>query len=282
MQGRARSGRSTLRNLVRIYRRTHRRAIVIDGRVALHRRRGGLEEVGRRRPHRARVARQHDPGHGPAGRRHPVGLRRELGLLHRRGARGAAVLPAASIPAPGPCSVSVVSSPSDAQQPIRAALLAQLRQRPAPALDLQLLLHPRPAPAEGGGGPRARRAWTSGSWCRATTPTRCRSSSRAGRYYEELLEAGVRIFEFQPAMMHAKTVVVDDALVASSARPTWTSAAWSSTRRTSWASPTRAVRPARSRRASRGTSRGRARFELEEWRAAAGVAARAARRWPRC
>jgi cardiolipin synthase A/B len=32
----------------------------------------------------------------------------------------------------------------------------------------------------------------------------------AGRsYYQELLEAGVRIFEYQPAMMHAKTVVVD-------------------------------------------------------------------------
>jgi len=34
----------------------------------------------------------------------------------------------------------------------------------------------------------------------------------AGRsYYQELLEAGVRIFEYQPSMMHAKTVVVDDA-----------------------------------------------------------------------
>jgi cardiolipin synthase len=32
----------------------------------------------------------------------------------------------------------------------------------------------------------------------------------AGRgYYEELLSAGVRVFEFQPAMMHAKTAVVD-------------------------------------------------------------------------
>jgi cardiolipin synthase len=29
-------------------------------------------------------------------------------------------------------------------------------------------------------------------------------------YYEELLEAGVRIFEYQSSMMHAKTVVVDD------------------------------------------------------------------------
>jgi cardiolipin synthase A/B len=34
----------------------------------------------------------------------------------------------------------------------------------------------------------------------------------AGRsYYEELLAAGVRIFEFLPSMMHAKTLVVDDA-----------------------------------------------------------------------
>jgi cardiolipin synthase len=34
----------------------------------------------------------------------------------------------------------------------------------------------------------------------------------AGRsYYEELLSAGVRIFEFQPSMMHAKTAVVDSA-----------------------------------------------------------------------
>ena len=33
----------------------------------------------------------------------------------------------------------------------------------------------------------------------------------AGRsYYEELLGAGVRIFEFQASMMHAKTVLVDD------------------------------------------------------------------------
>ena len=34
----------------------------------------------------------------------------------------------------------------------------------------------------------------------------------AGRgFYEELLRAGVRIFEYQASMMHAKTVVVDDA-----------------------------------------------------------------------
>ena len=28
--------------------------------------------------------------------------------------------------------------------------------------------------------------------------------------YEHLLQAGVKIFEYQPAMMHAKTVIVDD------------------------------------------------------------------------
>jgi len=34
----------------------------------------------------------------------------------------------------------------------------------------------------------------------------------AGRsYYDELLAAGVRVFEYQPAMLHAKTTVVDGA-----------------------------------------------------------------------
>ena len=33
----------------------------------------------------------------------------------------------------------------------------------------------------------------------------------AGRsYYEELSSHGVRVYEYQPAMMHAKTIVVDD------------------------------------------------------------------------
>ena len=32
-------------------------------------------------------------------------------------------------------------------------------------------------------------------------------------FYQELLEAGVRIFEYQASMMHAKTVVVDEAWV---------------------------------------------------------------------
>jgi cardiolipin synthase len=41
------------------------------------------------------------------------------------------------------------------------------------------------------------------------------STRWAGRgFYEELLTAGVRVFEYQPAMMHAKTLVADGAWVA--------------------------------------------------------------------
>jgi cardiolipin synthase len=32
----------------------------------------------------------------------------------------------------------------------------------------------------------------------------------ARRYYEELLRGGVRIYEYRPTMMHAKTMVADD------------------------------------------------------------------------
>jgi len=42
--------------------------------------------------------------------------------------------------------------------------------------------------------------------------TDVKSSWLAGRtYYDELRRGGVRIYEYQPTMMHAKTFVVDDA-----------------------------------------------------------------------
>jgi len=110
----------------------------------------------------------------------------------------------------GPCSLSVVSSPSEAQQPIRLLFwlsFAGARRRlwisnsyfiP----DLRL----RDAVVE-----RARK----GVDVRILVPgnhTDAVPVQLAGRsYYEELLAAGVRIFEFQPSMMHAKTIVVDDA-----------------------------------------------------------------------
>jgi cardiolipin synthase A/B len=46
----------------------------------------------------------------------------------------------------------------------------------------------------------------------ALARTDAKSIAWAGQgYYEELLEAGVKIYEYQPTMMHAKTVVVDGA-----------------------------------------------------------------------
>jgi cardiolipin synthase len=112
-------------------------------------------------------------------------------------------------PAPGPCRVSVVSSPSDAQQSIRLLFwlsFANARERlwicnsyfiPDPRL--------RKAVVD-----RAQR----GVDVRILVPgnhTDAVPVQLAGRsYYGELLAAGVRIFEFQPSMMHAKTVVVDD------------------------------------------------------------------------
>ena len=87
----------------------------------------------------------------------------------------------------------------------------------------------------------------------------------AGRgYYEELLEAGVRIFEYQPSMMHAKTAW-RTMRGPSSARPTWTSAAWRSTRRTCSASPRSQVRPRRRRGDRAGLSRSKE-IRLDAWR----------------
>jgi cardiolipin synthase A/B len=198
-----------VRNLVRIYRRTHRRAIVIDGRIGFT---GGAaiskKWVGdTRSPHEWRdsMTRVTGPlvngvqsafatnwiyccGEAIAGPRfYPV---------HDRGE--------------GPCGVSVVSSPSDAMQPIRLLFwlsFANARRRlwisnsyfiPDP--------HLRDAVKE-----RAR----AGVDVRIVVPgnhTDAIPVQLAGKsYYQELLEAGVRIFEYQPSMMHAKTVMVDDA-----------------------------------------------------------------------
>ena len=81
-----------LRNLVRMYRRTHRRAIVIDGRIGFT---GGAAvsdkwkgNAGTPKEWRDSMTRVT----GAAGDRRPVGVRRQLGLLLRRGDRGPAVL----------------------------------------------------------------------------------------------------------------------------------------------------------------------------------------------
>jgi cardiolipin synthase A/B len=198
-----------LRHLVRIYRRTHRRAIVIDGRVAFT---GGAAiakkwagDVRTKHEWRDSMTRVTGPlvsGIQSAFAENWVYCTGEVLLASR-------FFPPLA-PAPGPCSISVVSSPSDALQPIRALFwlsFAHARHRlwisnsyfiPDPRLRKTVV-------------ERAR----DGVDVRILVPgnhTDAVPVQLAGRsYYEELLAAGVRIYEYQPSMMHAKTVVVDDA-----------------------------------------------------------------------
>jgi cardiolipin synthase len=197
-----------LRNLVRIYRRTHRRAIVVDGRIGFtggaaisSKWRGDTRTPKEWRDSMTRVT-------GPL----VVGVQSAFATnwvyVCGEFIAGPHFYPPARDGGPA-CGVSVVSSPSDAQQPIRMLLwlsFVNARRRLWIASsyfipDLQL----RKAVME-----RAR----SGVDVRVLVPgnhTDAVPVQYTGRgYYEELLEAGVRIFEFQPSMMHAKTVVVDD------------------------------------------------------------------------
>jgi cardiolipin synthase len=201
--------------LVRAFKRDHRRAIVVDGRVAFT---GG-----------AAVAKKWD---GDA--RHKEEWRDSMARLtgalahgvqtafgenwvYRTGEilTGERFFPPPEGNAPDtarslgdPCALALVSSPADMAQPIRqliwlsftcakqrlwisssyfvpeGRLREAIAERARERVDVRLLV---PGPA-----------------------TDAKPVRLAGRsHYEELLEAGVRIFEFEPAMMHAKTVVVD-------------------------------------------------------------------------
>jgi cardiolipin synthase len=198
-----------LRHLVRIYRRTHRRAIVIDGRVAFT---GGAavskKWVGDvRSAHEWRDSMTRITGPLVCG----IQAAFVETWLYCTGEvlAGERFFPPTK-PTAGLCSISVASTPSEAQQPVRLLFwmtFAGARRRlwisnsyfiP----DLRL----RNAVVE-----RARQ----GVDVRILVPgnhTDAVPVQLAGRsYYEELLQAGVRIFEFLPSMMHAKTIVVDDA-----------------------------------------------------------------------
>jgi cardiolipin synthase len=109
---------------------------------------------------------------------------------------------------PGPCGLSVVSSPSDALQPIRLLFwVSFVNARHRIWVCNSYFIPDR----------RLRQALIdrakSGVDARVLVPgnhTDAVPVQWAGRsYYEELLAGGVRIFEYEPAMMHAKTTVVD-------------------------------------------------------------------------
>jgi cardiolipin synthase len=163
-----------LRNLVRIYRRTHRRAIVIDGRIAYiggaavsHKWAGNVRTSHEWRDSMTRVTGPLVAGIQSAFATNWVYCTGEViagPRFHPSWRDGGDT-----------CGLSVVSSPSDAMQPIRLLFwLSFINAR--------------------------RRLWICNSYF--IPDVRLRDA--------ELLAAGVRIFEFQPAMMHAKTVVVDD------------------------------------------------------------------------
>jgi len=113
-------------------------------------------------------------------------------------------------PGDGPCGLSVVSSPSDAMQPIRLLFwLSFINAHHRLWISNSYFIPDkrlRKAVID-----RARK----GVDVRVLVPgnhTDAIPVQAAGQsYYQELLEGGVRIFEYQPAMMHAKTVVIDSA-----------------------------------------------------------------------
>ena len=197
-----------LRNFVRMYRRTHRRAIVVDGRVAFT---GGAAVSKKwigdvRTPHEWRDSMTRVTG--PLAGGIQSAFAENWVYCTGEVLAGDRFFPSMA-PGPGPCGVSVVSSPSEAQQPIRHLFwlsFANARRRlwlcnsyfiPDPRLRKAVI-------------DRAQR----GVDVRILVPgnhTDAVPVQMAGRsFYEELLAAGVRIFEYQPAMMHAKTLVVDD------------------------------------------------------------------------
>ena len=196
-----------LRSLVRFYKRTHRRAIVIDGRIGFtggaavsKKWKGNVTNVHEWRDSMTRVKGPLVAGIQSAFASNWVYCCGEV-------LAGPRFFPLMEQGA-GPCGISVVSSPSDALQPIRLLFWVSFINAQHRLWICSSYFIPdqrlRDAVIE-----RAK----SGVDVRILVPgneTDAVPVQAAGRsYYEELLAAGVRIFEFQPAMMHAKTVVVD-------------------------------------------------------------------------
>ena len=206
-----------LLTLVRAFRRDHRRAIVVDGRVAFagggaiaDKWSGNAQDPEHWRDSMVRVTGPLAAGIQTAFGENWVGCTGEILAGPRfypdvpSGAGGDGARPEPAHPA----AIAVVSSPSHSAQPIRLLYwlsFAAARERIliscsyfVPGRRIRTIVKER-----------AR----AGVDVRVLVPganTDAKPVRLAGRgYYEELLEAGVRIFEYGPTMMHAKTVVVD-------------------------------------------------------------------------
>ena len=196
-----------IRDLVRIYRRNHRRSIVVDGRIGFT---GGAAiskkwqgNVSNRHEWRDSMTRITGPmvgGIQSAFAEHWVYTTGEV----LAGPKFFPPLEGRS----GLCGVSVVSSPSDSLQPIRLLFwLSFTNARKRVWISNSYFIPDR----------RLRHAVIDrarhGVDVRILVPgnhTDAVPVQLAGRsFYQELLSAGIRIFEYQASMMHAKTVAID-------------------------------------------------------------------------
>jgi cardiolipin synthase len=201
-----------LTTLVRAWKRDHRRAIVVDGRVAFtgggavaDKWTGNAEDEHHWRDNMTRVTGPLALGIQSAFANNWVYCTGEI-------LAGPKFFPmyqeAETSTADSPAALGLVSSPSDSAQPIRFLYWLSFRAARERIFISSSYFIPgrdvRDAIRE-----RAR----AGVEVRILVPganTDAKPVRLAGRgYYEELLEAGVRIFEYQPTMMHAKTVAID-------------------------------------------------------------------------
>ena len=116
-------------------------------------------------------------------------------------------------PAPGAEKVayhtSVASSPSSEDHPLRLFYMLSFLAARRTLYITTPVLRARTSTRERRWPAAPARAWTCGSCCRTSTTDAMPIRQASHSYYDELLEAGVRIYEYQPAMMHSKMAVVD-------------------------------------------------------------------------
>ena len=187
--------------------RDHRKMLVVDGRVAFV---TGLcvgRMLGRRSRARDRsVARHRRRGARPGRGRHRAGVRRGLGLARRSAAPGDARGDGSDQPrTPGVALRVVATVPNTAGMFRLDQLIAAMARQTLWMTDAYFV----------GDAPYVqalRAAARDGVDVRLLVPGAsdiplCEPLSRAG--YRPLLEAGVRVFEWNGSMLHAKTAVAD-------------------------------------------------------------------------
>ena len=203
-----------LGGLTRFHRRNHRRAIVIDGAVAFT----GGAAIGDKWLGNARNPEEWRDTMvkvtGPARAQRAVRLRHPLGAVRGGDADGRRALPAArgAGAGGGEGGLPHLASPARPRaRTIRCGLFYMLsflaaRQH---AVHHHARTSCRTSTRAAAVAGRAR----AGVDVRILLPNKLTDAmpirQASHSYYDELLEAGVRIYEYQPAMMHAKMVVVD-------------------------------------------------------------------------